>query len=162
MSPERGVVEDYLTSLAELLSLAVAERLRRLAFPPAPPNWVELAAQLHPRVYLVMEPKVVGLQDPRGSRRFAVGQPARECEWSKLAGRTCSLPPERLQADHVWPYSLGGPTVPDNLAWLCETHNALKSAFLFGAAVDANLVWLPSHADRTRNYAIRELQLLDR
>jgi hypothetical protein len=32
-----------------------------------------------------------------------------------------------LYADHVFPYSLGGPTVPENRMMLCGVHNRMKS-----------------------------------
>lgn len=37
-------------------------------------------------------------------------------------------PDREIVADHAWPYSLGGPTVPDNIRWLCRRHNAAKSS----------------------------------
>jgi hypothetical protein len=53
------------------------------------------------------------------------------CESGRIFGYTCPFEdgPERtndLQADHVWPRSLGGPAIPENRVWLCGFHNRMK------------------------------------
>ena len=47
------------------------------------------------------------------------------CQAQLLWGYNCN---ERnyLQVDHLWPYSLGGPTRAGNAIMLCRDHNALK------------------------------------
>jgi hypothetical protein len=70
---------------------------------------------------------VRGTSDPRGNRRFGaeVGQRLR-CDAPTFWGMECAFgyPPV---ADHVFPYSLGGPTVGGNRAVLCQIHNQMKS-----------------------------------
>jgi hypothetical protein len=65
--------------------------------------------------------------DLRGPRIFGGLDPltAQECEAERLWGYACPSKDD-LQADHEWPYSLGGPTSVDNLTWLCRLHNQSK------------------------------------
>lgn len=69
------------------------------------------------------------LQGPRGFEvRELLG--SRSCNAADYWGVTCSRKPPKFKivADHAWPYSLGGPTVPENIRWLCSMHNAAKSS----------------------------------
>ena len=65
--------------------------------------------------------------DLRGERQFSGVAPlfSQTCEAARFWGYDCR-DCENLQADHDWPYSLGGPTASDNLTWLCRTHNQSK------------------------------------
>ena len=49
---------------------------------------------------------------------------------------THSPPSVLLEHHHVWPQEFGGPTVPDNLVWICaSTHNSVHVFLrLFAAA----------------------------
>lgn len=57
---------------------------------------------------------------------------ADRCQVRKVLGVECianRFPDVRgtCQADHVWPNSLGGPSVLENRLILCRFHNAMKS-----------------------------------
>ena len=64
----------------------------------------------------------------RGARAFA--QEIRQGETKCLAtvwwGYECNLT-TGISADHLFPYSLGGPTVGTNKIYLCSLHNQMKS-----------------------------------
>jgi hypothetical protein len=63
-----------------------------------------------------------------------------KCQYSK--GR-------QLYADHVFPYSLGGPTVPENRMMLCGVHNLMKSNDIHLFPWERGLpVWFPSVLSR--------------
>lgn len=47
------------------------------------------------------------------------------CLAAKVWGYECPSR-QRLNADHDFPYSRGGPTIPSNGQWLCGMHNELK------------------------------------
>ncbi len=81
---------------------------------------------VHPEWYL--SGMALGQSDPRGSRRFKTPPPIGEaCQSLRIWGYSCSLPSERLEADHLFPYESGGPTDGRNLVWLCSWHNRVKS-----------------------------------
>lgn len=53
------------------------------------------------------------------------------CQYVKFTGVECifnSMPSIRgkCHADHIWPNSLGGPTILDNRLLLCKYHNSMK------------------------------------
>jgi HNH endonuclease len=68
----------------------------------------------------------------QGSRAFKtkVIYGTRLCNAVKYWGVTCTADTstEGAIADHVWPYSLGGPTEVANIMWLCRRHNQIKGA----------------------------------
>jgi hypothetical protein len=66
----------------------------------------------------------------RGPRNFDhVVTVANSCEAHRFWGYNCPEDPgNRLVRDHYFPYSLGGPTSPENLLWLCELHNGMKGS----------------------------------
>lgn len=52
------------------------------------------------------------------------------CQFIKCAGYECIFnesKPFRIEADHFWPNSLGGPSILSNRLLLCSFHNTLKS-----------------------------------
>ena len=56
---------------------------------------------------------------------------------------------QQLFADHVFPYSLGGPTVPENRMMLCGAHNRMKSNDIHLFPWERGLpVWFPSLLSR--------------
>lgn len=80
---------------------------------------------VHPtwlRVIGVGDSQIVELQ---GGRTFTPGGLSRNCQADVLWGYECRQV-DRIQADHLWPFSLGGPTKPGNAISLCVDHNAMK------------------------------------
>jgi hypothetical protein len=55
-------------------------------------------------------------------------RPALTCESELLFGYKCPVPHVRVEADHVFPRSLGGKTHPANRLYLCRFHNRSKGA----------------------------------
>ncbi len=66
-----------------------------------------------------------------GKRTFAMSmssiKPA--CQSKLIWGYSCPFyGQDSIQIDHLFPYSLGGPTIPTNALYLCRRHNLGKSA----------------------------------
>ncbi len=57
---------------------------------------------------------------------------ASPCEWAKVEGVPCTFEPfrrsTRCHADHVWPATLGGPSIRENRQLLCAYHNLTKGS----------------------------------
>ena len=85
----------------------------------------EAFALAHPEHYSghILEVRV------RGPRTFPPLPTAVEAECGSrlIWGYECSLP-GGFAADHIFPWSLGGPTDPTNRVTLCTTHNQLKGS----------------------------------
>ena len=66
------------------------------------------------------------------------------CESARLWGYPCPFEGAQSAADHLYPKSLGGPTVAENRLTLCRWHNTAKSMdvhiFPWEEGV---LVWVP-------------------
>ena len=75
------------------------------------------------------------------------------CESSRFWGYECPLPMTGVQADHCFPRSLGGPTDPDNQAWLCKWHNQIaKGADIHLLDLRAeNMLWFERTLARVKN-----------
>jgi hypothetical protein len=68
--------------------------------------------------------------DPRGPRTFGIepGQGSAGCAAVLLWGYACPRSADPgVTADHLFPYALGGATVPENKYLLCRLHNQMKS-----------------------------------
>lgn len=63
----------------------------------------------------------------QGNRRFASQQSNVLCQSMLIWGYECPIETD-LQQDHLFPYSLGGPTVGTNRIWLCRYHNMVKTS----------------------------------
>ena len=62
----------------------------------------------------------------QGARAFSIpGAVSSHCASRELWGYDCPLD-STIHFDHHFPYSRGGPTVPQNRIFLCEFHNSLK------------------------------------
>lgn len=91
----------------------------------------------------------------QGPRQFsAVGQPAvRGCQSELIWGYCCNLD-GGLQQDHLFPYSLGGPTVATNQIGLCRYHNMVKTSDIHcypWEQVEARMTpWLPGQIEKVR------------
>lgn len=67
--------------------------------------------------------------NPRGNRYFSeeIITSSTLCQSDKIWGYACETSiGTKFHGDHLWPYSLGGPTISDNKALLCDTHNLMK------------------------------------
>jgi hypothetical protein len=53
------------------------------------------------------------------------------CQSEKLWGYSCPLTDRSIEADHMFPKSLGGPRNGSNQVWLCSDHNLWKGQDLF-------------------------------
>lgn len=139
------MLAEYLDSVVEFRSLDVQALQHRLSQAEAAPR-VEQLGLIHPSVW---RDSIRG-PDPRGSRRFRF--PASEdCEWELLTQRRCETGELSMQIDHVWPYSLGGPTEPSNARTLCTTHNELKAALLLEGTSAIPTPWLAKQLLRIMN-----------
>ena len=122
---ERG--EEYLLALEEFQSWKWSEilaeyRERRLALPKA-------MVLVHPAFYEDREARVG--QSIRGPRSFptTAGQHVAACMADQVWFSACPLKkPEVLHSDHLFPYSLGGPTLAENQLFLCPVHNRSKAS----------------------------------
>ncbi len=92
---------------------------------------LEELALLHPEhLYSVDLPEYANKDtiqnDIQGARRFGANIQGEGCMASLLWGYKCTLG-GNLQQDHLFPYSLGGPTIGTNRIWLCHYHNMVKT-----------------------------------
>ena len=122
--------------------IATAERYLELIDSPLHGDWIDLRsyalasrdlptalALVHPdhwsehaQARAILGPREFRAQTLRGTRF---------CSSADYWGAPCRRrdnPDAVVVADHAWPYSLGGPTVQDNIRWLCRRHNAAKSS----------------------------------
>jgi hypothetical protein len=85
---------------------------------------IEKHAAINPNLY-----EEIILSEVLGSRAFSSGiiQKTSKCMAEFVWGYPCKFEGRGLQADHLFPYSLGGPTLSDNLLVLCDRHNQAKS-----------------------------------
>jgi hypothetical protein len=63
----------------------------------------------------------------QGARSFGVSLGNPSCQASLVWGYECQLNAE-IQQDHLFPYSLGGPTLALNRIHLCKYHNMVKTS----------------------------------
>lgn len=87
----------------------------------------------------------------QGPRRFSKPLGGNSCQSALLWGYDCELKGE-LQQDHLFPYSLGGPTFQTNRIFLCNYHNMVKSSDIHCYPWDSidswTEPWLDSQIDR--------------
>lgn len=86
----------------------------------------EALALAHPQSY----PELGDGIDIRGKRGF---QPQRNrhgvrCSSELIWGYECTLDAIELTADHLFPWSMGGPTAASNQLVLCHYHNLVKTS----------------------------------
>ena len=121
---ERG--EQYLLALERLQNRRWSEVFgeyseRRLATP-------EVMVLVHPTFYEHLGADA--RQSIQGPRRFphTADQRAKACMAEQIWFSACPLEnAEDVHSDHVFPYSLGGPTVAANQLFLCPVHNRAKA-----------------------------------
>ncbi|MBI3017204.1 MAG: hypothetical protein HYY62_04315, partial [Deltaproteobacteria bacterium] len=68
---------------------------------------------------------------PQAIQREVYKRDEGQCSYRSSEGKQCG---ERnfLELDHVWPFALGGDSMPENLRLLCRTHNQWRSERTFG------------------------------
>ena len=82
---------------------------------------------IHPRFYSSNPTRITGNRcDVRGDFNFQTDSDA-ICNAKKYWGYSCPIQEPAIHRDHIFPYSLGGPSVSSNCIWLCEWHNSLRS-----------------------------------
>ena len=57
----------------------------------------------------------------------------------------------KCQADHLWPHSLGGPSIFDNRILLCRYHNVAKSNSIVDAFWKSYPIWLNDYLFKIYN-----------
>jgi hypothetical protein len=84
---------------------------------------------VHPWQYeRILKSDIARIQGPR-SFPTDIGISSLTCRSETIWGYTCSCHTQNnLQADHLFPHSLGGPTLPDNKIYLCSFHNQMKGS----------------------------------
>lgn len=109
-------------------------------------------ALIHPRYYRERE-EACGFS-VRGDSLFARNDDhyRMSCDAVRVWGVPCQLSRyESVQADHFFPHSLGGPTIPENRLSLCPLHNQLKTNDVhFFAWESGEPEWLARLLERIR------------
>jgi hypothetical protein len=90
-------------------------------------SFEQSVALIHPSHYQ----DCAGADIIRGKRSFS-SEPSLstfKCESRRIWGYECTVSIReygRIEADHVFPYALGGPTIGGNKVHLCRLHNSSK------------------------------------
>lgn len=112
-------------------------------------------ALIHPDHYADLDP----MNAIRGPRQFEeeVGVSSVRCAVHEFWGYPCSNSLlGDVVGDHVFPYSLGGPTVATNKIHLCRIHNQMKSNDVHVFPWDAPPPpWLPICLDAIRRLKVQ-------
>lgn len=107
-------------------------------------------ALIHPEHYKHFEPQ----ESIQGRRQFdfEVAQGNARCYADRLWGCACKSKIDgRVCGDHLFPYSLGGPTIASNKMLLCSVHNRMKSFDIHVYPWEmGEPVWLPDVIERIR------------
>jgi hypothetical protein len=90
----------------------------------------------------------------QGPRAFPENSLEFNCECNLIWGYSCILE-TTIQKDHLFPYSLGGPTISCNKINLCKYHNMVKSSdihcFPWEAAKQRILPWVDNQIENLHN-----------
>ena len=149
---ERG--EEYLLALEEFRNCEWSEILvdyyeGRLALPQA-------LVLVHPTFYEDREAKIG--QSIRGPRSFSTtaGRHVAACMADQIWLSVCLLEsPEVVHSDHLFPYSLGGPTLAANQLFLCPVHNRSKAGDIHLFPWErGEPTWLARQVGRIRNFLL--------
>jgi hypothetical protein len=110
----------------------------------------ESLALVHPHHYRNLESS----DKIRTNRSFERGPSvsSRNCESNRIWGYKCPIDiteHKKIEADHLFPYSLGGPSTGENIIFLCKMHNLCKgSDFHFFPWESGPPAWLSSTINR--------------
>ena len=132
--------------------LTVERFMRELHFLELHAKWgdlsvIEMHAAVNPHMYkeFFSQEQVLGLRtySPDVTRTFT------KCMSEFFWGYPCCFTDRPLQADHSFPYALGGATDPTNLLVLCDLHNQAKGHDIhLYPCWETAPAWLKSTADR--------------
>ena len=149
---EKG--EEYLIALEEFRNCAWSKLLveyyeGRLALPQA-------MVLVHPDFYEDREAKTG--PSIRGARNFSTnaGKHVAACMADRIWLSACPLEsPEVVHSDHLFPYSLGGPTLAENQLFLCPVHNRSKASDIHLFPWERGEPnWLPIQVERIRKFLV--------
>ena len=149
---ERG--EQYLLALERLQKCSWSEILaeyteRRLVMP-------EAMVLVHPAFYEHLGG--YARESIQGPRTFATlaGQLVAACMADHIWLSVCPLENlETAHSDHVFPYSLGGPTIAANQLFLCPVHNRAKAGDIHLYPWErGEPSWLANQIDRIRSFLL--------
>jgi hypothetical protein len=121
-------------------------------------NWVYRLAAIHPRHYRDYVEHNVRDCIIRGPRGMVIDGGAREqgCQCRLIWGYDCVLTQQGLEADHLFPYSFGGPSIGQNKVFLCTLHNQAKGSDMHLFPWEqGEPTWLPEHLERIRRQLTR-------
>lgn len=126
---------NQMAVLQSLDWLSEYERLQAINFPVP-----ETMTLLNPRHWNHIAPRDAVL----GKAQFSnVELSDAKCDGIKIWGYECPLDSQAIHIDHVFPYSLGGPTILENALFLCATHNIAKSADIHLIPWEEGFSWMP-------------------
>ncbi len=114
--------------------------------------WFYLAL-IHPDFYF-SNGRSIEINLPRKNSNFSSGITTYDrCQHVKISGVDCvfnEIPSIRgkCQADHIWPNSLGGPSILDNRLLLCKYHNSMKSNNVSDFYWDQEPIWLMKYLNQ--------------
>jgi len=108
-------------------------------------NNIEKHAAINPNLY-----EDITMSEVLGNRSFStdITRKATKCMAEFIWGYPCVFENRELQADHLFPYALGGPTVSNNLLVLCDRHNQAKSHDIHLYNWSEERIWLRELASR--------------
>lgn len=137
---------------AELYHQTVARFIRERSFQELHSNWHELSViEMHAAVNPHLYEEFVPLERVLGPRIFTadITRTFSSCMSDFLWGYPCPFKGRTLQADHAFPYALGGPTDPTNLLVFCDLHNQAKGHDIhLYPRWESPPTWLKDTADR--------------
>jgi len=82
------------------------------------------------------------------------------CQSDLLWGYKCPMGGSKVQQDHLFPSSLGGPAVNTNHVWLCPLHNRWKSSDLSPFPWERGRPsWLSDQLGRMKSLLVSDLPL---
>jgi len=143
--------EEYLGALSQLRThgwdwLLHEFLANRLAVPQA-------FVLLHPEAY---DDDLVSLCGQRAFSRHI--RQASTCEAEQYWGIPCRFEFDTLRdlcVDHIFPYSLGGPTIAQNALVLCRLHNSMKGNDVHLYPWERGFPnWFQSQIERIRKYRL--------
>lgn len=120
-------------------------------------DYVEKTTMLHPDfIKSIHLPKYISHQNLiaqiQGERTFK--KENGDCQSELLWGYRCPFEVNLCHGDHLFPYSLGGPTIAGNKLLLCYYHNMVKGIdihfFPWEDSVN-RLSWLDNHINNLAN-----------
>lgn len=118
-----AVAGDYYAALGRAFDEGWPATLQRFL---GSREWTVGLALVHPDWIHELDLEPRSLTAVFGPRDFTDKPLANDrCESRLIWGYECPLPRD-LQIDHLFPYALGGATLPGNRIHLCRNHNNLK------------------------------------